>query len=59
MEGPNTRTLPDRAGQFREYLAIPLDSAVIGDAAISLFIGPDQIAASALCDFDDRVVVLP
>ena len=59
MEGPNPRSIGDRARQFREHFAVPLDPAGVRDAAVLFLVGPIEITASALGDFDDRVVVFP
>jgi hypothetical protein len=59
MKGTNPSSVGDRASQFREHLAIPLDATAVGYAAVFFFIGSIEIPAAALGNFDDRVVVLP
>ena len=59
MKGANPSSIGDRAGQFSEHFAVPLDSAPIRYATMFFFVGSIEISASALGDFDDRVVVLP
>ncbi len=49
----------DRARQFREHGVVSLDAMAIGCAAAFSFIGPQEILATALGNFDDRVLVLP
>jgi hypothetical protein len=57
MKGTNPSSIGDRASQFREHFAVPLDATTVGYAAV--FIGSIEIPAAAFGDFDDRVVVLP
>src|SRR5437667_11912999 len=59
MEGAHPGSIGDRARQFRERFAVPLDTTPIRYATILRFIGSIEITTSALGDFDDRVVVLP
>ena len=59
MEGANPSSIGDRARQFREHFAVPLNATAIGYAAVFFFIGSIEIPAAALGNFDDRVVVLP
>src|SRR5258707_13708779 len=54
MKGTNPSSIGDRASQFREHFAVPLDSAPIGYATMFFFIGSIKITASALGDFNDR-----
>ena len=58
MVGADPGAVGDGARQFRKRLAVPLDAAPIGNAAVCLFIGTVEIAATALGDFNDGMVVL-
>ena len=57
MKGANPSSIGDRASQFREHFAVPLDSAHIWYATVFFFIRAIEITASALGDFNDRVVL--
>src|SRR5208283_3885228 len=59
MKGANPSSIGDRASQFREHFAVPLDSPPIRYATKFFFIRGIEITGSALGDFDDRVVVFP
>ena len=59
MEGANTSSIGDRSSEFREHFAVPLDSAHIGYATVFFFIWAIEITASALGNFNDRMVVFP
>src|ERR1700730_3323323 len=59
MKGTHPSSIGDRASQFREHFAVPLDATAVGYAAVFFFIGSIEIPAAALGNFDDRVVVLP
>ena len=39
MKGTNPSTIGDRASQFREHFAVPLDATAVGYAAVFFFIG--------------------
>ena len=58
MIGANAGSVGDRASQFGEDFAVPLNSAGIGDAAVLFFIGAIEISAAALGVLGDRVVVI-
>ena len=58
MKGANPSSIGDRARQFREHFAVPLDATAVGNAAVFFLIGSIEIPAAALRDFDDRVVIL-
>ncbi len=57
MERANLGAVGNRARQFRQHFAEPLDATHIRYPAALLFIRSIEISASALGDFDDRVVV--
>jgi hypothetical protein len=57
MKGANPGSIGDRASQFGEHFAVPLDSAPIRYATMFFFIGGTEITASTFGDFDNRVVV--
>src|SRR6266704_4278810 len=57
MKGANPSSIGDRASQFSEHFAVPLDSAPIWYATMFFFVGGIEVSASALGDIDDRVVV--
>src|ERR1700722_10601165 len=59
MKGTNPSSIGDRASQFGEHFAVPLDATAVGYAAVFFCIGSIEIPAAALGNFDDRVVVLP
>jgi hypothetical protein len=59
MKGAHPGAVCDRTSQFREHFAVPLDPATVRYATVFFFIRTIEITASALGDFDDRVVVFP
>jgi hypothetical protein len=56
MESANPGSIGDGASQLRERLAIPLNAALIGNAA--MFIGAIKVTAAALSDLHSGMVVL-
>ena len=59
MEGANPSSLHNRAGQFREYTAVPPDATDVGYAAALLFNWSNEINPAPLGDLYYRVVVFP
>ena len=47
-----------RSGKFRQHLAIPMNASRVRYASVLLIVRRVEIAASALCYLDDRMVIL-
>lgn len=57
MEAADAGAIGNGSGQLGEFLAEELDAAEVGDSAVLLVVGAIEIAAAALGDLDDGVVV--
>ena len=58
MVGAHPCSIVNRSREFSQRLTIPLDAARIRNSTLFLLIGAIEIAASALGNFDDRLVVV-